>query len=287
VTSLRDSISAVADQQVQYGISKLEQAYKDKLQAELFLNSVNSMRESIQKGGDGAAASNALALTLLKTQIYAAFEGSNTVQVQNLPEAMGTTISTVNAVSMVADLDALKAALNSRAAQLDTSIAALSQSIQNGSDISYLGNAVALSSASAPVEKTIAEAEQKIRDLNASINTLTARETELTKARDLAWQSYSALETKGMEMSVAAQTTGSEVVFASMATPPNNKIVHGGMNALVSSAIGLLIGLVIAYFYEFWQSYKGRRAKSISSILLNIIRDLFRKRSVKSPLNPA
>ncbi len=47
------------------------------------------MRDAVKKGGDAAAISNSLALTLLKTQIYAAFQGSNSLQVQNLPELNG------------------------------------------------------------------------------------------------------------------------------------------------------------------------------------------------------
>ncbi len=283
VTDLRDSLSAVASQQVQYGTNLLKQDYTEKLNIQQFLNTVASMREAVKKGGEPAAISNSLALTLLKTQIYAAFQGSNSLQVQNLPEAMGSTISTVNAAAMFADLDALSSTLNARATELDAEISTLSKAIQNGSNLSTLDNAVSLSAEKAPLEAKITASEQKIRDLTAQVNSLNARENELTKARDLAFQSYSALVTKSTEMSVAAQTTGSEVVFASVATPPEKTVIRSTFNAGIGVAAGLLIGIFSAYAYEFWQSYKSRPIEALSKRFLRFLKNIFQKKSKKSP----
>jgi hypothetical protein len=215
---------------------------------------------------------------MLKTQMYAAFQGTNTLQVQNLPETLGSSISAVNATGMVGDLDALVSTLKTRQTELNTLIGTLSSEIQNGN---YLMN---LSIAGTLVEKKIVEYEQKIRDLNSLINAETGTLNELTQARDLAWQSYTALATKSTEMSVAAQTTGIEVVFASPAIPPDAKVsqVNRSLpNAGLATGVGLLIGIVVAYSYEFWQNYKGRQPEIISEKIFAYAKNLIYKRPIK------
>ncbi len=184
---------------------------------------------------------------------------------------------------MAADLEALTATLNTREAQLNELIATISTGIQSGADLSYLEDTVTFSLGNAPIEKKIAETEQKIRDLSSLMSDLTAREKELTEARDLAWQSYSALSTKGTEISVAAQTIGSEVVFASMATPPIDKKIRSSINVAIAGATGLLIGLISAYAYEFWQNYKKRKTDSILRVVLKSVKDVFKKKPAGSP----
>jgi uncharacterized protein involved in exopolysaccharide biosynthesis len=278
ITSLREAQSKVDDQQVQDRLARLDRAYSDSRQIGLFLDNAVSMRAAVNTGGEAAAISNALALTMLKTQIYAAFQGTNTLQVQNLPETLGSNISTVNAAGMVADLDALISTLNTRQTELNTLIGTLSSEIQNGD---YLMN---FSIANTLIEKKIEENEQKIRDLNSLISTETSTLNELTRARDLAWQSYSALATKVTEMSVAAQTTSIEVVFASPATPPtpDNKVIHGRNNAALATGVGLLFGVIVAYAYEFWQNYKGRQPEIISKKMFAYAKILVYKRPIKS-----
>jgi len=263
VASLRESLSTVANQEVQDRIVQLKQAYSDSRQVGLLLDNAVSMRDAVNTGGDGAAISNALALTMLKTQIYAAFPGTNTLQVQNLPEALGSTISTVNSASMVADLNALISTLRKRQTELNSQIDTFSSEIQKGDNLKYLDNVMTFSAVDAPIEKRIEESEQKIRNLKSLISIQSSALTELTRARDLAWESYKALATKRMEASVSAQTTGSQVIFASPATPPDEKVIYSTVNAGIATAIGLLLGMIVAYAYEFWQNYKGREIEII------------------------
>ncbi len=277
ITSLREAQSKVDDQQVQDRLARLDRAYSDSRQIGLFLDNTISMRAAVNAGGEPAAISNALALTMLKTQIYAAFQGTNTLQVQNLPETLGSNISTVNAAGMVADLDALISTLKTSQAELNTLIGTLSSEIQNGD---YLMN---FSIANTLIEKKIEENEQKIRDLKSLISTDSSTLNELTRARDLAWQSYSALATKATEMGVAAQTTGIEVVFASPATPPDGKVIviNSRINAGLATGVGLLIGIIVAYAYEFWQNYKGRQPEIISKKMFAYAKNLVYKRPIK------
>ncbi|MBE3066433.1 MAG: hypothetical protein IMZ73_03235, partial [Chloroflexi bacterium] len=275
-TSLRVARSTVGNQQVQDRLARLDRAHFDSRQIGLFLDNAISMRAAVNAGGEPAAISNALALTMLKTQIYAAYQGTNTLQVQNLPETLGSNISTVYAAGMVADLDALIATLKTRQTELNTLIDTLSSEVQNEN---YLMN---FSNANTPIEKKIQENEQKIRDLNSLISTETSTLTVLTRERDLAWTTYSALATKATEMSVAAQTTGIEVIFASPATPPDRKVIRSSSNAVVATGAGLLIGIIVAYAYEFWQNYKGRQPEIISKKMFAYANNLVTKRQVKS-----
>ena len=286
VASLRESLSAVANQEVQDRIVRLKQAYADSRQVGLLLDNAVSMRDAVKTGGDAAAISNALALTMLKTQIYAAFPGTNTLQVQNLPEALGSTISTVNAAGMVADLNALISTLKKRQTELNNQIDVLSSEIQKGDNLKYLDNVMTFSTVDAPIEKRIEENEQKIRDLNSLISIQSSTLTELTRARDLAWESYKALATKGMEASVSAQTTGSQVIFASPATPPDKKVVRSTINAAMATGVGLLIGVIVAYAYEFWQNYKGRQPEIIFKEMFAYAKSVAGRMPIK-PKQPA
>ena len=286
VASLRESLSTVANQEVQDRIVRLKQAYSDSRQVGLLLDNAVSMRDAVKTGGDAAAISNALALTMLKTQIYAAFPGTNTLQVQNLPEALGSTISTVNAASMVADLNALISTLRERQTELNNQIDTLSSEIQKGDNLKYLDNVMTFSTIDAPIEKRIEENEQKIRDLNSLISIQSSTLTELTRARDLAWESYKALATKGMEASVSAQTTGSQVLFASPATPPDKKVVRSTTNAAGVTGVGLLIGVIVAYAYEFWQNYKGRQPEIIFKEMFAYAKSVAGRMPIK-PKQPA
>jgi long-subunit fatty acid transport protein len=201
------------------------------------------MREAVKNGGDPAAISNALALTMLKTQIYAAYQGTNTLQVQNLPEALGGNITTVDAAGMVADLDALISTLKEY--QIE-------------------------------IEKKTVENEQKIRDLRSLSAAQASTLGELTEARDLAWKSYSALATKATEMSVNAQNT--QVVLATSATTPKRTGASVNKTIGLAVGVGLLIGILVAYAYEFWQNYKGHQAGKISKKMFAYAKGVFHKR---------
>jgi len=338
ITALSTGRQAVFNQQAQDILARLDQAYSDSRQIGLFFDNAVSMRAAVNAGGDAAARSNALALTMLKTQIYAAFPGTNTLQIQNLPEALGSSISTVYAAGMVADLDALISTLETRQTELNELTATLSSEILNGENIKFLdkpldssgalaqtiqdrypelfkigdlstlslkvvenGNPLAtealqrsqallelkgledlvnFSVAGTPIETKIEENEQKIRDLNSLISSETSTLNVLTGARDLAWKSYSALATKATEISVTAQNI--QVVFASPATPPEETAIHSRNNAGLATGVGLLIGIIVAYAYEFWQNYKGRQPEILSKKMFAYANNLVYKKPIKS-----
>ena len=313
----------VFNQQVQDRIEQFSAAYADRRKVKLLLDDTTGMREAVKNGGAAAAASNTLALTLLKAQIYASFAGTNNLQVQNLPESLGASISSVTAQGMLADLDALIGTLTKRQGELDTLIDTLSKQLQNGENFNFLdasldatgalaqaietrypelfargklsslsldatqnGNplqsealarsqdllqlkgledVITFSTKDTAIEKKIVDLEQQIRDLNALISQESAKLQELTRSRDLAWQSYTALATKETELNVSTQTIGVEVALASPATPPDDRIVAAktGLNVGIAGVLGMILGVLIAYGYEFWQNYNNRPIQSI------------------------
>jgi len=312
----------VFNQQVKDRIEQFTRAYADRREVKLLLDNTTMMRDAVKNGGAAAAASNALALTLLKAQIYAAFGSYTTnLDVQNLPESLGASISSVTAQGMMNDLDALIGTLENRQVELDKLIDTLSNQLQNGADIKFLASSldatgalaqaieasypelfalgklsslsldatkngnplqsealarsedllqlkgledvIALSTQDTPIEKKIVGLEQQIRDLNALISQESANLQELTRSRDLAWQSYSALATKETELNVSSQTTGVEVALASPATPPDAAVsAKTVLNVGIAGLLGIILGLLIAYGYEFWQNYTNRPIKS-------------------------
>jgi capsular polysaccharide biosynthesis protein len=272
ITQFRNGRSIIGSQQVNDHLIQLDQVYNEKRQIGLFLANAVSMRAAVNVGGESAAISNSLALTMLKTQIYSAFEGSNTLQVQNLPEALGSNISTITSTGMVEDLDALISTLEKRQTELSKLIDTLSFDVENEK---YLMN---FSNTDTPIETKIIENEQKVRDLNSLIAAEESTLQELTQLRDLSWKSYSALATKAVEMSVKGQDI--QLVFASSATPPNNP--SAPFSKALASGVGLLIGILTAYAYEFWQIYKGRKPEIITQKIIVFLKSLVNRRQFKS-----
>ena len=79
-----------------------------------------------------------------------------------------------------------------------------------------------------------------------------ARETELLRARDLAWQTFTTVARKADEVSVAVQTAGSEVKFAVPAIEPADPVLpKKTQNAVIAGALGLILGVFGAFAMEY------------------------------------
>ena len=89
-----------------------------------------------------------------------------------------------------------------------------------------------------------------------------ARQKELKRARDLAWDTYKAMARKMDEANVAAQTMGSEVKFAMQAIEPRNPIAPRKM---MNTAIAGMLGLMIGFLGVFAMEYFGEPGKQKQS----------------------
>ncbi len=317
IDALDKGRQAVFNEQVQDLLTRLGKAYTDLRQVDDLTSSAQDMRAQVQSGGVGAVSSNALALTLLKTQVFASNGALNNLQIQTAPAE--TTLD-----GMLADLDGLIKTLHDRREVITKDIEDLSNGLLQGGDFTNLdspldssgqladtiqqrylelfqtgelaqlslntmekGNPLANEANSraqsllelkglegvlgfdvngTPIENKILELEQQVRDLKAELSTENDHMQELNRARDLAWETYKTLATKEAELSVAVQTKGSEVALAAPASIPDRDTVSGTRNVLIAAIIGLLLGIGVVFFIEFWWSYKKVKPQPIKII---------------------
>ncbi len=124
IDALLSTRQKVFTEQVQDLETNLEQAYLQRRQVSDLLGKASDMRDQVKSGGSGAAASNALALTLLKAQVFVSNQDLGNLQIQ-----AGS--STISAEAMVADLNGLISTLRARLKILDKQIQTLSESSLN------------------------------------------------------------------------------------------------------------------------------------------------------------
>jgi hypothetical protein len=98
-----------------------------------------------------------------------------------------------------------------------------------------------------PLSKEIVARENNIRLEQADVSRLNQSKADLQQDRDLAWKAYSTLLSKQLEVKIAAATEGTEVRFASPATPPSSPKLKSTPVVLIGLAVGLLLGLLSAF----------------------------------------
>lgn len=120
----------VFDAQVDNLTTKLTNAYTNLRRSEKLLMDAQNMREQVEKGGEGAALSNSLALNLLKSQAFAANEGLGSLTIQ----ASSTAVSQQ---AMIADLDGLIATLKGRKQAAEKDIQDISSQLVSNEGLQY------------------------------------------------------------------------------------------------------------------------------------------------------
>lgn len=299
VTNTSNAQLASFNEQLLHYQELLKQAYLDSRKINRLLTNARIMRDQIQAGGEGAARSNSLALILLKTQV---FEVDQVITV--IPEVATTftnpsklqiqaDTTELTREEMLVDLEGLITTLESRQTTLNSEIEALSQqllelrsepstlsadavenpssqipigeaSIQAFLNLNGLDGVISAINEDVPLERTISQLENKISDLQAKLAKETDRQQELTRARDLAWQSYSNLATKQAEFEIATESLGKEVALASSAgiSERNNQDVS--RNIVMGALVGFLFGVSAAFIIEYWWNYRGIQPRPIT-----------------------
>jgi capsular polysaccharide biosynthesis protein len=230
------------------------------LRVDRLLQDARSLRNQVIAGGEDGASSNGLVLSLLKAQAFAATPGLEHVQMQLSPSEPG-----LQAVLM--DVETLVTALEDRYDVLEERIvlAATPGSLEaTGS-----GNSLAASSSSEISSSAVTQsdlqgstAEQHIRFLLAQVEDVAGKKHEILLARDLAWQTYSNLATKEVELAVAAQAGGYEVVLGSPAIE-SQKVNNSTQPIILAAMVGLVVGVLSAFGIEYWWGYKGIEAQPV------------------------
>jgi uncharacterized protein involved in exopolysaccharide biosynthesis len=354
-----ETMVAVFDEQLQTQLSQFSNNYAERQRLESLLISARDLQTQVTEGGDAAAASNGLALTLLKTQIFASTESLPANLQLNLenPEAQSGT------AAQAADLAALVQVLENRIDVLTSEIAAQSERLLAGDDylflqqfdpnqlaaasstigaggvqaqtdpsvdtlrdaillryqdlyrvgqiaeggqqlstntdlfdeirtlypelftldelselandassetpLSLFGEAgarqliqlqgleelAAYESAAQSVNQSLDLMETELQDLRSQYEARKAREQQLTQQRDLAWNTFTTLSNKDVELSLSNTAANSEVRFAAPAVPPVDPVKWTSLLMVV--ALAAVVGNLLAVFIAFLANFMG------------------------------
>lgn len=225
---------------------KLQRYYETGRELELLLENARALRDQIQQGGTSSATANELALMLLKAE---AFAGSETLPVNLQLQVNLSESETPEIADQIAEVDALIQALEKRLAENKAAIEEQTDLLASGE--------YCTSDSSSGFDESIESLQEEERQLQALLAQERAQEKELTRTRDLAWNTYSTLEIKAAELRIAAEITDVEVRFASPAvtsvqinsySTPSNLARNVGLAA----AVGLMLGIGAALFLQYY-----------------------------------
>ncbi len=128
LTALNLARVRVISEQVNSDLSLLSTLQNTKARMRQFIGDAAAMRDQVQQGGDAAVQSNSIALSLLKSQVFALnVPLSTTVQLQLSPVA-----TTATASELVTDLNGLIASLKGREKSLTEEIKSVSDRLLSG-----------------------------------------------------------------------------------------------------------------------------------------------------------
>jgi uncharacterized protein involved in exopolysaccharide biosynthesis len=279
----------IATERVSEKLTDLSQAFARKDRYLRFLIDANAMLDSLEQGGDASAASNTLALQLLKAEVLATSA--------DLPGALqlqipATTVATT-ASEQRTDVGALVSVLEDQLDFLDQEIGSLSRELAQGAGFAFLDDldleglgssvtdldaatstgptaaALAVEGQSAetpsgmegmlgllvedtPLTQQIARMEEEVRELQAELKHLKSIKKDLEQTRDLAWQTYATLSTKEAELALASQSVESEIRFAVESVPPRTSEGTGTMTTVaLAGAVGLMLAVGMAFLLDF------------------------------------
>jgi capsular polysaccharide biosynthesis protein len=273
------------------------------LQVTRALAQARTLRSQVAASGASSTGSGALIADLLKLQALtqvldkptgaaqaaqstlpgsaqSASPGTVQVQVGGTPlQIQLDADATLSREELLADIDALVQALEPLRAELERQIVAPGQDSLEAGMSTYLGQAKtgtepgSASSLSATTEgsglldSTVRGLEEEVRGFRAALETETARNTQLTQARDLAWETLKTVSSKVAELNLARAAAGSEVRIASPAVQPSQPESRIGVAkaVLYGGIAGLLIGVLIALganSFGIPPFFSGRRARA-------------------------
>jgi len=127
-----------------------------------------------------------------------------------------------------------------------------------------------LSAAPAPAGSSTTDVlnrlQREVNQLDAKLESATAQKQELTRARDLAYETYKSLARKVAEVDVAAQSKSTEVKFAVPAVAPRAPVApRKMMNTLLAAVVGLMLAVGVAFVAEYMDD--SLRADEVEQLL--------------------
>ncbi len=116
------------------------------------------------------------------------------------------------------------------------------------------GLATTLEARSAEIETRIAALEPRILSLQQQLQEMEAERDRLTRARDVAQETYMTLARKVEETRIAVEEVSGEVRLASQAAAPQKPAgPRKLLNTAVAGVLGLMLGVLGAFVVEWWR----------------------------------
>ncbi|HUV93416.1 MAG TPA: Wzz/FepE/Etk N-terminal domain-containing protein [Anaerolineae bacterium] len=260
------SLQAAKQKALAAKLETLASYYQTRLKLERLLQDAKGLYAQVSQGGVAGSATNGLALLLLKAQAFASSE--------DLPGGFelrldGISDFDVGTEPQLADLRALIAVLEMRIEQLDAAIDSQSRELlsnqwydllaagevpadnplasigtqvtQDLLQLSDLGSFPGSAAASQELGQALGSLEEEVRGLQAQLEAEQARERELKRARDLAWETYTTVARKVAEVNVAASVATTLVRFASPAVQPSAPIPGKTLQNVVLAAVAAFV----------------------------------------------
>lgn len=222
-------------------IETLASLHDKRRRLETLRGDARALEMQLATGGDGATASNALALTLLKAQVYAWPEPTVISATMPLGLQLQVDGSADAAPTQAADVRAMAAAIESRIAELDAAIAAWEQTNPQDDTLQALTGDGAL-------DPVIAPLHERLRSLEAQLEAERATMQELTQTRDLAWETYTTVARKVAELDIGVAVQGTVVRLAAPAAlptePVSRKLVQ---TAALAGAVACILAVGVAF----------------------------------------
>ena len=111
------------------------------------------------------------------------------------------------------------------------------------------------------LEKNIANFKKNLEALKKELAQEKLTQSRLERVVEIARQTFGVLSQKAEEIKISLGATSNTVKVVSLATEPRSPIKpRKGQNILISGVLGLFVGVLVAFFVEYWEE-SGKKRK--------------------------
>ncbi|RLE06809.1 hypothetical protein DRJ00_09140 [Candidatus Aerophobetes bacterium] len=112
------------------------------------------------------------------------------------------------------------------------------------------------------LEKNIANFKKNLEALKKELAQEKLTQSRLERVVEIARQTFGVLSQKAEEIKISLGATSNTVKVVSLATEPRSPIKpRKGQNILISGVLGLFVGVLVAFFVEYWEESREREKK--------------------------
>lgn len=238
-------------QQVKALETRLQSRLDNLNKLDLLLANIKALQD--QARADQAGSASAAALSSLLVQVSAFTTGAIIpVQLQIPIEQLRDAASPAQRLS---NLDVLAASL----ADLRRAWQAEAESLQT--QVLQASDLLSREIAGQDLMTGVQTMQTQINALQSDLETQTDTQRRLTDARDVAWESFTALARRAAEVTIASETTSTEVRLASTALPPSD---HATPHTLLNVALALVAGEILALAFVLLQAQAAMPGPSVT-----------------------